>query len=737
MDESAVVRGAWRLAACVVMLLSVSCGGVSSDDDPVAALLERIDAGASRKFIIERIEGDPCAGRFELSDRDGRIVVRGTDIPAITAGIHWYLKYHAGIHLSWDCMTARLPDTLPAVGGTETRRSSVALRYAFNYCTFSYSMAFWDWPRWEREIDWMALHGINMPLMAVGMEKVWLNVLLRLGYDASSAAEFIAGPAFQAWWLMDNLEGWGGPSPEGWYDDRAELARKIVGRMRQLGMEPVLPGYSGRMPSDAGRRLGIDAVPTGTWCGYSRPSFLRPDSERFAGIADIYYEELERLYGPARYYSCDPFHEGGLTAGVDLAASGRAILDAMKRRSADAVWVVQAWQDNPRRAMIDSLPADDVVVLDLFSESRPQWGEPSSEWYRPDGFGSHPWVYCMLLNFGGNVGLYGKLQYVADGFFDAAAHPHAGQTLAGVGMTPEGIENNPVMFELLTELPWLGRRPDTGEWLRRYAAARYGFADAEVDEAWALLARSVYGCPKESTQEGTCESVFCARPVLDYVQTSEFAGTDEYYDPRDVARAARLMLGAAGRHSGNPHFEYDLIDIVRQCVADAGRIRQRRMARAFRSGDADAFARESRRFLELILIQDRLLSSHAAFMLGPRLAAARALGRDDDARALLEWNARVQITTWGNRDVAERGRLHDYAHKEWSGLLSGLYYDRWACWAEAMEQNLRGADALEPLYYDMESAWASGREEYPVQPSGDCTAAAREAFEAVAGEFGL
>ena len=32
----------------------------------------------------------------------------------------------------------------------------------------SYSMAYWDWERWEAEIDWMALQGINLPLAFTG-----------------------------------------------------------------------------------------------------------------------------------------------------------------------------------------------------------------------------------------------------------------------------------------------------------------------------------------------------------------------------------------------------------------------------------------------------------------------------------------------------------------------------------------------------------------------------------------
>ena len=63
--------------------------------------------------------------------------------------------------------------------------------------------------RWEEELDWMALHGINLPLAAVGHECVWRNLLLRLGFSKQQINDFIAGPAFLAWWEMNNLEGWG------------------------------------------------------------------------------------------------------------------------------------------------------------------------------------------------------------------------------------------------------------------------------------------------------------------------------------------------------------------------------------------------------------------------------------------------------------------------------------------------------------------------------------------------
>ncbi|WP_373736713.1 alpha-N-acetylglucosaminidase TIM-barrel domain-containing protein, partial [Bacteroides heparinolyticus] len=233
---------------------------------PIQGLLERIDKGASQKFVIEQIESDKDF--FELDQQKEKVVVRGNNYVSIATGINWYLKYYAGIHLCWNNMQAKLPASLPPVPKKERHDTDLKYRYYLNYCTYSYTMAFWDWERWEKEIDWMALHGINLPLSIVGTGSVWRNVLSRLGYNKEEINEFVAGPAFQAWWLMNNLEGWGGPNPDQWYNHQEQLQKRILKRMREYGIEPVLPGYSGMIPSNAKEKLGLDVADPGKWCGY-------------------------------------------------------------------------------------------------------------------------------------------------------------------------------------------------------------------------------------------------------------------------------------------------------------------------------------------------------------------------------------------------------------------------------------------------------------------------------------
>ena len=762
---------------------------IAAEANPVTDLLERIDRGASKKFKIvlseKKDKENAQKDFFELSSQGGKVVVKGNSWVSIATGVNWYLKHYCGIHITWNNPKAALPAKLPRIEKPERRETTLPLRYDFNYCTFSYSMAFWDWKRWEQEIDWMALHGVNLPLAVVGEECVWRNMLLKLGYSKDEVNQFIAGPAFLAWWEMNNLEGWGGPLPDSWYAQQELLQKQILKRMKEWGMEPVLPGYSGMVPNNAREKLGLNVADGGTWNGYTRPAFLQPTDERFHEIATLYYKELTALYGRANYYSMDPFHEGGNTEGVDLDASGKAIMREMKAVNPGATWVIQGWEENPREEVIGNLPQGDLLILDLFSECRPKWGI-ASIFQNDRGYGHHEWLFCMLENFGGNVGLHGRMDQLLSNWAQTKTNPKA-QHLRGIGFTMEGSENNPVMFELMSELPWslspipspVGRgdlntpttrvsseaSPTGGgleeasfkeAWLRDYCFARYGTHDKAIEEAWTILANSIYNCPPGNNQQGPHESIFCGRPSQNNYQVSSWSKMSNYYDPDDTRRAAVLFASVAEKYRGNNNYEYDLVDIVRQALADQGRVQYQQTMADYKSFRREPFHRDSERFLQMILDQDRLLGTRTEFRLGHWTEQARSLGNTPAEKDLYEWNARVQITTWGNRTCADKGGLRDYAHKEWQGLLKDFYHQRWAVYFKALTDQMEAkskpdieklgsgkykgltkselfALALEQDvkidWYAMEEPWTLQHNSYSSKPEGDAISIASEICE--------
>lgn len=724
-------------------------------DKATEALLERVAPGSKGRISFElRPSHDKGNDFFEISMKAGRPHIAGNNSVSVATGLNWYLKHFCGINLTWNQMQTRLPEVLPEVNEPVRKETDLTMRYDFNYCTFSYSMPFWDWTRWEKEIDWMALHGINMPLAIVGMESAWRNMLLRLGYTDEEVGDFIAGPAFLAWWAMNNLEGWGGPLTENWYRDQEQLQKRILTRMKDLGMTPVLPGYCGMMPHDAATRLGLGVIEGGLWNGYTRPSNLLPTDSRFDEIADIYYDELTKLYGKSAYYSMDPFHEMG-DVDVDYGKAGEKLIQAMKRCNPDAKWVIQGWTENPRPQLLEAIEPGELIILDLFSECRPMWGIPSV-WKRDEGYGDHQWLFCMLENFGANVGLHGRMDQLLANFRETKTNPLA-QNLKGIGLTMEGSGNNPVMFELMCELPWMGENiPTKEEWLDRYVFARYGTHDPDIREAWRVLAEGIYNCPLGNNQQGPHESIFCGRPSTDNFQVKSWSKMRNYYDPSTTLEAATLMSKAAGRMRGNDNYEYDLVDFTRQALADQGRRQYQRAMSDYRTFSRKDFNESSGRFLEMLLMQDRLLGSRPEFRLGSWIEAARNRGTTPEEKDQYEWNARVQITTWGNRECADNGGLRDYANKEWQGLLKDFYYPRWKTWMDALARQmdedsgprpdalgggpnanktsselfamaLPSAPAID--WYAMEEPWTLRKGEYSSSPEGDPIALSLEVID--------
>jgi alpha-N-acetylglucosaminidase len=401
----------------------------------------------------------------------------------------------------------------------------------------------------------------------------------------------------------------------------------------------------------------------------------------------------------------------------------------MKDVNPKATWVIQGWTENPRPEMIKNLNNGDILILDLFSECRPMWGIPSI-WKREKGYEQHDWLFCMIENFGGNVGLHGRMDQLLNNFYLTKNNPLAAH-LKGIGLTMEGSENNPVMFELMCELPWRPEKFTKEEWLKDYLFARYGVRDEKITQAWSILADGIYNCPFGNNQQGPHESIFCGRPGLNNFQASSWSKMQNYYDPTSTEAAARLMLEVADKYKGNNNFEYDLVDIVRQSLSDRGRIVYNQTIADFKSFDKKSFAAHSQEFLNILLAQDRLLGTRSEFRVGRWIEQARNLGTTPEEKDLYEWNARVQITTWGNRVCANDGGLRDYAHKEWNGLLKDFYYKRWAAYWQTLQDVLDGKPMVELDYYAMEEPWTLAKNPYSAQPEGDCISVAKEVFNKV------
>src|SRR5699024_6543750 len=124
---------------------------------------------------------------YEISDEDGKIRIVGNEGVSLTAGLNHYLKYYCNVHVSQQTSQVNMPDTIPAAGSVIRKESPYEIRYAYNYCTLSYTMAFWGYDEWQRELDYFALNGVNLILDTTATEALWIEYLQNYGYDIDEA----------------------------------------------------------------------------------------------------------------------------------------------------------------------------------------------------------------------------------------------------------------------------------------------------------------------------------------------------------------------------------------------------------------------------------------------------------------------------------------------------------------------------------------------------------------------
>ncbi len=695
-----------------LMAMGGSLWAVDTYPQAVSDLLNRVGgAGTSDRIVTIVDESLAQNGQetFVLTSSDGKPCVKGSTLSALTTGLGWYLNHTAGVNLSWNNLTTDLSAVEFPLPQEETHSSAAKYRYYLNYCTFSYSMSTWTWERWQQEIDYMALRGINMPLQIIGLEEVWRKLLMDdYGYSAKEANDFIGGPSFMAWFGMNNQQGWGGPNPDWWYERQAELGRKMTARMRELGIEPVLPGFAGMVPDNFQSKTGIAAVSQGKWCGFTRPYILDATTKKFPEVAEKYYARLKEVMGESQYYSIDPFHEGGATpANVDQAYKN--LYEAMDKATPGSQFVIQSWQwSGAQYKCLDNIPKGKLLVLDLYSDGRPGWGN----------YKGHETVYCTIFNFGGRTGMFGRFNKIIDGYFDARGT----SSVVGIGAAPEAIEQTPVMYDLLFELPWHSTKPDAAQWMAGYASRRYHDESPEAAEAWELLRTSALDC--QSQLQGPHEAIVCSRPALTVNKVSTWGSAEIFYDRMLPVRAAYKLLDA---NLGGENYGYDLADVARQALTDYSKSLLDGIRQADAAGDSELFARRRDAFLELILDLDKLLSTNSLLTLGHWTERARAMANEaaGTTAADADWlelnNARTLITTWGPQAAAEGGGLHDYSYREWGGMLRDFYYERWKTWFD------NGMKAPAGGWFQWEWNWAhSNPGAYSSEAEGDTRTVALE-----------
>jgi alpha-N-acetylglucosaminidase len=663
----------------------VGLAGPSFAASPATAPADGPAAVAAAEGVMRRLIGPHAADfhfevqptatpgdAFDVSAAGGTVTVRGNSTVALTRGAYTYLRQACHCMDGWEGAHLDLPATLPDLPSTHVA-SPFLLRQEYNVCTLGYTTVYWDWGRWERELDWMALHGINMPLAEVGTEAIWQKVWLDMGITQAELDAYFTGPAYFPWHRMGNVNGWGGPLPAGFLDKQLALNKRIVARMRELGMKPIAPAFAGFVPP-ALHRVRSDAaiIPLAPWCGFAKrynTYLLDPTSPLYPDIGRRFTTEWEKQFGKNQYFLADSFNELKVPVPPDragrlakLAQYGDAVYRSVTAGDPDATWVMQGWlflndagfwDPGSVQALLSKVPDDRMVILDLACDFRPIWPKQNA-------FFGKQWIYSVIHNFGGKTTSGGPLDFYANTGAATLADPKHGN-LVGAGLAPEGTETNEVIYELATDAMWTRDRIDLDAWLPAYCLARYGQCSDDMRQAWALFHKSDYRRDVHETRPG-----FQHRPTTRPVK---WGGVPD--DSQDFHAGLTLFLKCGDTLKGNDLYRADAIDFSVQYIGS--RI-DALLTAALTAGAADPARRDrdAAAALELMEDTDALLSAHPIHRLDRWVGFARSWGDTPAESGYFEADAKRQITTWGGPVLSE------YASKVWSGMVGGYYRGRWA-----------------------------------------------------------
>ena len=547
--------------------------------------------------------------------------------------------------------------------------------------TFSYTTAFWSWEDWELQLDWMALRGINLPLAWVGYEKTLVDVLQETGLTHSEISTFLSGPAFQAWNRFGNIQGsWGGDLPYSWIDGQFEMQKKIVARMVELGMTPVLPAFTGFVPHAITRVLPNASVVNGSqWNGfpprYTHDTFLEPFDEHFPRLQKSFMSKQQAAYGDVtNIYTLDQYNELHPYSGNTsyLHNTAKSTMASLKGGNPDAIWMMQGWlfyydrdfwSDDRVEAYLSGVEDNsDMLILDLYSESEPQW-------QRTHDYYGKPWIWCMLHDYGGNMGLYGQIKNITENPIYALQNS---ETLVGFGLTPEAQEGNEVIYDLLLQQAWSQTPVDPDSYFHDWVTPRYAGSGSIPDglyHAWGILERTAYENTNASYAQSVVGSISTREPGL------KLSPTTVPYDPQDLVQAWKYIYDAGNAEPAlweNPSYQYDLVDVSRQVIVNAFiPIYTDLVSKYSQSADISS---DGKKLINLLRTLDSVLSTNGNFRLERWIDSALAWAQDGNKSEAeyYEYNARNQITLWG-----PNGEISDYAAKEWGGLVSSYYVPRW------------------------------------------------------------
>ncbi len=669
----------------------------NAEQEIIAAnkVIERVIGEEAKNFEFIKTTHAEGLDSYEVHANAGKVQVIASSTIAMCHGAYDYLRKACHFQYTWSSNSIKIPTIFPDFDIAKIT-SPYKMRQYYNVCTYGYTMAFWGWDEWQRELDWMALHGINMPIAMIGQEAIWQKVWKSYGVTDKELDDYFTGPAFLPWHRMGNVNKHGGPAPKSYYTKSVTLQKQLLQRMRELGMMPIVPAFSGYVP-DALKRVMPDAgiIDMAPWCGFTKDystHILMPSAKQFTEIGKKFIDEYTKEFGKCKYYLADAFNEMTVPIKKDkqteLAEFGRTIYNSIHQADTAGIWVMQGWlffndkgfwDKSAVQSFLKDVPDDKMIIIDLANESFHGWQEQ-------DGFYGKNWICSYIHNYGGKTQLGGDLALFASDAPKMLSTPNHGK-LCGFGISPEGINQNEVIYELLTDVAWTNKPIDLNNWLELWTSSRYGCCVSDVKTRWKHLLKSIYG-----PNGYHAPNLYQLRPSMNF--------DHKIYMSEELDSVYYALNTNLDSLLANQMLILDLIEFDFIHLGSKADFYLKKAVEFYKQNDTLKSKLMFKNAFKILSALDSFVDSIPERRLDTWVQQARKWGDTPEEKNYYEEQAKRQVTVWGGPVLLE------YACKTWGGLINSYYLQRWLIFYNTLFNN--GSDTIK----QWEEKWITTPDSY-------------------------
>ena len=606
-------------------------------------------------FIVRKIDSDNGYDCYEIYSEVKKVVLAGNSNLSLAMAYYRYLNEYCNVVITDGDYDISYIATAPLPEEKITYTAKQKIRARTSYEMFSLEGNYWGFDRWEKEIDFMAMHGINTALQPVGFDGVLYRTLCDIGVKEELSVEFSSGPAFLMRQLTGNIAGTNSVNSKEYLERKLYIGKQITEREKHMGITPVFPAMMPSVPFSIRRKyIKMDIFKAPLWHNLPPIFCMKPDNA-FFGIFNKRFLEFQRdLLGETNSYIVEPLYDVNMKGyNSHLVALGRALNELFDEFDENAVCYTHLSSINSE--FFKKASHERFIIINDSDEENPDFLRDKKH------------LVAIKGNCYGRTGLCGDIDKIS-------RCPYAevkAENLLGSAVEVDTFSENPMYCAAVLESIKTDEAFDADGFVKEFAKKRYR-TESFTDEIIKLknLCYNTDEC---------AGSIICARPSTKLKHTAPFDTLERKYDFKEIYAIAKNLL--ENDATKNDKMRLDIVSIVRQFLSEFAYPVYLTATAFFKEENARDYEQASNLFLEICQDMDRLLKTQESTNLSTVYEKAHELGNNKEEMQAIDINFLMYHTIWGPFD---RSVLYDTAWTEIGGMVKDFYAQRWFMYFRAL-----------------------------------------------------